>query len=163
MPGTRTEGLAVLLITVLSACQPPEDQSASAAQAVRAADLAWAQAFSRRDVVAYLAFVDSTASIQQPNAPTVTGTAAIRALVESFYRLPNLKGTWQPTRVEGSRSGDLAYSSGTYQLSFTDPSGKAVTERGKYVAIWRKQADGSWKMVLESFNSDEPPPGAAPN
>jgi ketosteroid isomerase-like protein len=134
-----------------------------AAEAVRAADMAWAQAFSRKDLAGYLAFVDSTASIQQPNAPTITGTAAIRALIEGFYALPNLSGTWQPTRVEASRSGDLAYSTGTYKLTFNDPSGKPVTERGKYVEIWRHQADGSWRMVVESFNSDLPPAGAANN
>jgi ketosteroid isomerase-like protein len=163
MTGIRRGVLAVGLITALSACQPPADRSASAEQAVRAADIAWAQAFSRKDLAGYLAFVDSTASIQQPNAPTVTGTAAIRALIEGFYALPNLSGTWQPTSVEASRSGDLAYSTGTYELSFNDPSGKPVTERGKYVEIWRQQADGSWKMVVESFNSDLPLPGAASN
>ncbi|MBI4543073.1 MAG: DUF4440 domain-containing protein [Gemmatimonadetes bacterium] len=163
MTGIRRGVLAVGLITALSACQPPADQSAGAEEAVRAADIAWAQAFSRKDLAGYLAFVDSTASIQQPNAPTVTGTAAIRALIEGFYALPNLSGTWQPTSVEASRSGDLAYSTGTYELSFNDPSGRPVTERGKYVEIWRKQADGSWKMVVESFNSDLPLPGAASN
>ncbi|MBI3961438.1 MAG: DUF4440 domain-containing protein [Deinococcus sp.] len=163
MTGTRTGALAVVLITALSACQPRADQSAVAAEAVRAADIAWAQAFSRKDLAGYLAFVDSTASIQQPNAPTVTGTAAIRALVEGFYALPNLSGTWRPTSVEASRSGDLAYSTGTYELNFSDPSGNPVTERGKYVEIWRKQANGSWKMVVESFNSDLPLPGAASN
>lgn len=163
MTGTCTRALAVVLLTTLSACQPSGDQSAVAAQAVRAADVAWAQAFSRKDLAAYLAFVDSTASIQQPNGPTVTGTAAIRTLVEGFYALPNLSGTWQPTSVEASRSGDLAYSSGTYEMSYNDSSGKVVTDKGKYVEIWRKQADGSWKMVVESFNSDVPVSEAAPS
>ena len=111
----------------------------------------------------YLAFVDSTASILPPNAAIVTGPAAVRALVESFYALPGLRGTWQPNRVEASRSGDLAYSTGTYELSYNDPSGKPVSERGKYLEIWRRQADGGWKMVVESFNSDVPLPGAASN
>ncbi len=163
MSRTRCSALAAGLITALSACQPPADQSARAAEAVRAADSAWAQAFARKDLAGYLAFVDSTASIQQPNAPAVTGTAAIRALIEGFYALPNLSGTWQPTRVEAARSGDLAYSTGTYELRFNDPSGRPVTERGKYVEIWRQQADGSWKMVVESFNSDLPLAGGTPN
>jgi ketosteroid isomerase-like protein len=157
---TCSRALAVALITVLSACQPT-DQSAGAAEAVRGADIAWAQAFSRKDVAGYLAFVDSMASIQQPNAPTVTGTAAIRALIEGFYALPNLTGTWQPTSVAASRSGELAYSRGTYELSYNDPSGKRVAERGKYIEVWRRQPDGTWKMVVESFNSDLPLPEAA--
>ena len=163
MAGTRGGALAVGLMTALSACQPGADQSASAAAAVRAADIAWAQAFTRKDLAGYLAFVDSTASIQQPNAPTVTGTAAIRTLIEGFFALPNLSGTWQPTSVRAARSGDLAYSTGTYALSYSDPSGRRVTERGKYLEVWRRQADGSWKMVVESFNADLPPPGTGAN
>lgn len=161
MTDTRRGALTLGVMTVLSACQSPPDQSASAAEAVRAADIAWAQAFSRKDLEGYVTFVDSTASIQPPNAATVTGPPAVRALIEGFYALPGLSGTWQPTKVEASRSGDLAYSTGTYELSFNDPSGKPVTERGKYLEIWRKRADGRWRMVAESFNSDLPPPGAA--
>ncbi len=163
MTGTGRGALAVGLIGALSACQPPADHSASAADAVRAADLAWAHAFSSKDLAGYLAFVDSTASFLPPNAPTVTGTAGVRALIEGFYSLPALSGTWQPTKVEASQSGEMAYSSGTYELSFNDPSGKPMTERGKYLTVWRKQADGSWKVVIESFNSDSPPPGAPSN
>jgi len=163
MTGTLKGALVLALIAALDACQPAADQSASAGEAVRAADSAWAQAFARKDLEGYLSFVESTASIQQPNGPTVTGTAAIRALIEGFYALPNLTGTWEPTGVVAARSGELAYSTGTYQLGYNDPSGQLVTERGKYVEIWRRQGDGRWKMVVESFNSDQPPAGAAPN
>ena len=163
MTSTRKGSFTVALLTGLSACQPSADQGAAAAEAVRAADIAWAQAFARKDLDGYLAFVDSTASIQQPNAPTATGTTAIRTLIEAFYALPNLRGTWQPTQVEASRSGDLAVSTGTYELTYNDPAGKLVTERGKYLEVWRKQADGTWRMVVESFNSDLPLAGAASN
>lgn len=155
----RAGAIAIAVLTTFSACRQPPDRSAEAALAVRAADSAWAAAFSRKDLDGYLSFVESTASIQQPNSPTVTGTAAIRAMVEGFFSLPNLSGTWQPTTVTASRSGELAYTTGTYQLSYTDPSGKPATERGKYLEVWRRQADGSWKMTAESFNSDDPPPG----
>ncbi|HEV8509239.1 MAG TPA: DUF4440 domain-containing protein [Gemmatimonadales bacterium] len=130
---------------------------------VRSADIAWAQAFSRKDLAGYLAFVDSAAAIQQPNGPTVTGREAIRTLIEGFYALPNLRGTWHPAQVEAARSGDLAYSTGAYELTFDDPSGKPVTERGRYLEVWRRHADGRWRMVVESFNSDLPLPGAAPH
>ena len=162
MTATRRGALVVGLIAALSACQPPADQSASAAEAVRAADIAWAKAFSSKDLAGAVGFVDSTGSILPPNAPIVTGAAAVRAMFEGYYALPDLSGAWQPTQVEAAHSGDLAYSTGTYELSFKDPSGKPVTDRGKYATIWRKQADGSFKVVLDIFNSDSPPPGTAP-
>ncbi|MBI1722581.1 MAG: DUF4440 domain-containing protein, partial [Gemmatimonadetes bacterium] len=70
--------------------------------------------------------------------------------------LPGFAGGWQPTTVVAARSGDLAYSIGTYELSWNDPTGKRVTDRGKYATIWRKQADGTWKVALDMFNADAP-------
>jgi ketosteroid isomerase-like protein len=59
--------------------------------------------------------------------------------------------------VEVSRSGDLGYTRGTYMLTATDPaSKKAVTEKGRFVTIFRKQADGSWKAVQDINNADAP-------
>jgi ketosteroid isomerase-like protein len=57
-------------------------------------------------------------------------------------------------------SGDLAYSQGAYSVMFTDPkTKKVVAETGRYVEVYKKQADGSWK-VLQDINSPEAP--AAP-
>ncbi|MBA2471329.1 MAG: hypothetical protein H0V41_03460 [Pseudonocardiales bacterium] len=49
-----------------------------------------------------------------------------------------------------ARSGDLAYSTGTY--AFANPP----IDKGKFVDVWKKQADGSWKAVIDIFNSDLP-------
>lgn len=163
MTGVRVGSVVLSLITALSGCQQAPDQAASATRAVREADSAWAQAFLRKDLAAYLTFVDSTISVLPPNAPIVRGAAGVRDLVQGFFGLPALAGTWHPANVEASRSGDLAYSLGTYEFSFNDPSGRQTTERGKYATVWRKQPNGSWKAVLDVFNSDQPAPAAAPH
>ncbi len=41
-------------------------------------------------------------------------------------------------------------------MSFNDPSGKMISDKGKYVTVWKKQADGSWKVMLDIFNTDLP-------
>jgi len=84
------------------------------------------------------------------------GVAAIRTLIEGFYALPGLSGTWQPAVVVASRAGDLAYSAGTYALSYSDSAGHRVTDQGKYLEVWRRQGDGTWRMIIESFNADHP-------
>jgi ketosteroid isomerase-like protein len=58
--------------------------------------------------------------------------------------------------VEVARSGDLAYTRGAYQLSFKSPQGTQVTDQGKYLTVYRRQPDGSWKAVEDIFNSDLP-------
>jgi len=146
----------------LTACQPqaPADQSAAAVDAVRAADVAWEKAFSGRDTTAAVAAVEPNGSVMGPNAAIATGPEAIRALFAGFYALPGMTLHWQAVTVEAARSGELAYSRGTYELSFTDPKGKPATDHGKYATVWRKQADGTWKVVLDIFNSDMPAPGS---
>ena len=148
------------LITGLSGCRAEIGRNTVAVQEVRTADVAWAAAFGRGDLDGYMGFVDSTAVILQPNGPAVRGAADIRALLEGFLGLPGFKGEWAPTGVDVAASGDLAYTTGCYEMSYLDPSGRPVTERGKYLEVWRRQADGHWRMVIESFNSDLPLPGA---
>jgi ketosteroid isomerase-like protein len=59
--------------------------------------------------------------------------------------------------------GDVAYARGSYSMKIAVPGAPApVDEKGKYVEIWRRQADGSWKLARDIFNSDLPLPTAAP-
>jgi ketosteroid isomerase-like protein len=43
-----------------------------------------------------------------------------------------------------------------------DPKDVASADHGKFVEVWRKQADGKWKCAVDIFNSDIPVPAAAP-
>jgi ketosteroid isomerase-like protein len=69
----------------------------------------------------------------------------------------NFSGTFAATKVEVSKGGDVGYSQGTYTINMTDPkTKKAVTEHGKYVTVYKKQADGGWKAVEDINNADAP-------
>jgi ketosteroid isomerase-like protein len=153
----------VLLVgtLVLSSCrsQPVPDQSAAAILEIRAADAAWLKAFASRDTGAAVAAVEVTGSVLAPNAPIATGPEAIRALFAGFYALPGMTIHWEASEVQAAHSGDMGYSRGAYDLSFAAPKGQLVTEHGKYATVWRKQPDGTWKVVLDIFNSDLPAAG----
>ena len=60
------------------------------------------------------------------------------------------------TRVEAASSGDLGYLYGTYDMSFDGPKGQRISDRGKILEIWKKQPDGSWKCIVDTWNSDLP-------
>jgi ketosteroid isomerase-like protein len=157
MPARRGGLFLAGLSALLCACQQaPIDQSAAAADAVRAADIAWEQVFTAGDTSAAVAAIEPTGSMLPPNMPIATGREAIRKVIEGFYGMPGMALHWQVAKAEASTSGDLGYSMGTYQLSFNDPKGQAVSDHGKYVTVWRKQADGTWKVVADIFNSDLP-------
>ena len=56
-----------------------------------------------------------------------------------------------------SAAGDLGYTLGTWQSTHYNEAGKGQVTTGKYVTIWRKQADGSWKVVFDGGNPDSSP------
>ena len=57
-----------------------------------------------------------------------------------------------PNSVGVALSGELGYTSGTTDLTFKDTSGKTLTKKGNYLTVWKKDADGSWKVLFDSFN-----------
>jgi ketosteroid isomerase-like protein len=71
-----------------------------------------------------------------------------------FISNPGLSLSWGPTKIEVAQSADLAYEIGTFDLSVADQAGKSTASRGKYV-VWKKQANGEWKVVADIFNTDK--------
>lgn len=63
--------------------------------------------------------------------------------------------TWTPTDAAMGPSGDMGYTWGHYEGHSKDANGNPVTTSGRYITIWRKQPDGSWKVVLDA-GSNEP-------
>jgi ketosteroid isomerase-like protein len=53
-------------------------------------------------------------------------------------------------------SGDLAVETGTFAWTLQPKSGAEVKDKGKYLTVWKRQADGSWKIVRDIDNSDLP-------
>ena len=156
--------LALLLIA--SGCgSTPKDTRAADETTIRALDAQWAKSAAAKDLDATVGYYSDDASLLAPNSPIASDKQSIR---ESWNALlsPDTTLTWQATKVEVARSSDLAYVVGTYQLMTNDPKGSVAADRGKFVEVWKKQADGSWKTVADIFNSDLPaqkpaPPAAA--
>ncbi len=64
---------------------------------------------------------------------------------------------WTPVYADMAASGDLGYTYGTFEFRSKDKDGKATVEYGKYVSIWKKQKDGSWRVVMDMGNSSPGP------
>lgn len=59
---------------------------------------------------------------------------------------------WEPQRAEVAESGELGYTWGLYTLVYSGDDGEDVTEIGKYLNIWKKQADGMWRVAIDMGN-----------
>lgn len=151
-----------LLVLLASGCdsarQQPvaPDMRATEEANIRKLDADWVKAAQSKQVDAWMGFYADDAVVLPPNDKAASGKQSIRKPVADLLGLPELSIAWQPTKVEVARSGDLAYLYGAYELSFKDPGGKTVSDKGKNVEIWKKQSDGSWKCIVDTWNSDLP-------
>jgi uncharacterized protein (TIGR02246 family) len=128
--------------------------------AIRVADAAVLKAAQSKDVAGATANYADDASWLPPNAPLVQGKAAIRNAWVQLLAMPGLKIDWQVIKVDVSQAGDMAYTLYKYQMSMNAPNGGSINDTGKDMAVWKKQSDGAWKMVADTFTSDIPLPSA---
>lgn len=149
----------LLLAGAIVSCQQPGHAPASvgdnAEDALRKADLAWAESARKKDLDRVLSFMAEGGETLAPNEPLASDPAAIRASWQGLLGLPDVQLSWQPVRVEVAASGELGYTRGTYTLSFTGPDGKPVRDEGKYCEVW-KRVGGQWKCLIDSYSSNLP-------
>ena len=123
--------------------------------AVRDADAQWSKVAAAKDLDKTVAFYADDAVVLPPNQAAVMTKDGIRNLWKGFLdSLTEIR--WKTTRVEMAKSGDMGYLIGTYEMTLKD----GTKDRGKYCEVWKKQADGKWKVSADMFSSDLPAPGA---
>jgi ketosteroid isomerase-like protein len=123
-------------------------------QLLRDLDAQWAKAAAAKDVDQTIAFYSDDAIVFPPNATSAATKDAVRNVWKDMLATPGLVITWQPTRVQLAKSGDMGWVSGTYELTINDASGNPTNDRGKYLEVWEKQTDGNWRCRADMWNSD---------
>ena len=116
------------------------------------------KAAKANDLDLYVSFYADDAVLLWPGTPMVTGRAAIREFMRVFLLTPNFSLSFETAQVEVSRAGDFAYTYGTNKVTLVGLNGKKTKDSGKYLTIYRKQSDGTWKVVADMGNSDLPAP-----
>lgn len=114
------------------------------------------EAAKAKDLDLYVSLYADDAVLLWPGVPMVTGRAAIRKFMQVFFSMPDSSLSFETAQVEMSRAGDFAYTCGTNKVTLVDPSGKKMKDSGKYLTVYRKQSDGTWKVVADMGNSDLP-------
>jgi uncharacterized protein (TIGR02246 family) len=151
--------LLLLAFTVACTQAPPPDTHDADVQALKDTEVAWAKVMAAKDFEKSVSNYADDASLLMPNAPVVNGKDAIRGALKAVFDDPNFALAFQASRVEVAKSGDLGYAQGSYTMTMSGPKGKKpVTDKGKYLTAYKKQADGTWKVVADMINSDMPMP-----
>jgi uncharacterized protein (TIGR02246 family) len=170
---------SVLLLTVFpflaSACTPADDAATTAdsaagvatattadpgeaRQAIEAANAKFVEAVKRGDTTAAVAenYADD-AVVMSPGSEAWRGKDAVQRGFAGMARSMTVKDFTLKTD-DVMAAGDLAVESGSYEMTIQPRGGREMKDKGKFVVVWKRQADGSWKIVRDVYNSDVPPP-----
>ena len=153
--------LMVFLLLVLgAACDPSEPMVQLEPNSLSAEDVAGVEARSEVVLIAYAAqdwealkarYTEDVV-VLPPNGPEVVGRDNIQQ-----YFASGLPGTFEFETVEIDGFADLAYIRGTFvSTTSAGEEGESVIATGKFLEIRRKQADGSWLISRDMFNSSDP-------
>lgn len=157
MRGSRVVG-ASLLALVAAACASTANLDADRAALLKA-DQEWSAAASSGDVERIVGYWTDDARVYSPGEAVVAGKAAIREMVAGSMKIPGFRISWTPKEaVVGS--GGLGYTTGENRIEMSDSAGKPVVMVGRYATVWRKEADGRWRCVIDMWN-EGPAAGSA--
>jgi len=149
-----TRILSLLLFASLFVTKAHADDMDTHATVLVKLDDAWSRTASSKDPRGVSSYYAKDALVYPPDDVLATGQEAAEKVWASYFALPNFSISWKTAHASVSRSGELGYTSGTYQDSYTGTDGKTVNEKGKYVCVWAKQKDGQWKAIHDIWNSD---------
>jgi len=122
-------------------------------QAFKNADAAYAKAFNAGDAAKVAALYSKDAIYMIPETPAYKGTKGVRAHAQAA-----IDAGWRNIKFKTIKSGSdgaLAFNIGS--VSMDQPSGGGTANvKGKYLDVYRRQGDGSWKIIATMYNTDKP-------
>ena len=114
----------------------------------------WARAAASGDFEQILSFWSEEAIVMPPGQPTVVGKAAIRQFLQQTSAIPGFSITWEPEQASVASQGDVGYLVERNRITFTEATGVPRAQFGKAVTVWRKDAIGAWKCVIDTWNEN---------
>lgn len=123
-------------------------------QAIAAANAAFGEAIRRGDAAAVAGLYAEDARLMPPNSEMVQGRDGIRAFWWGGIQLGIKNAVLTTVDVLGMN--DLVCEIGRYDLSIEPEGGEPVGDSGKYVVVWKRTAEGAWKMQVDIWNTSPP-------
>jgi len=150
--------VALLVITIfLPISRPTVSASPSAtAETLKQLEGEFMKAAAEKGSAGYMSYYADDA-VEVPNGHVLIAGKAKIAATMGFLDDKNNRLTWTPVGADISASGDLGYTYGTFEFHSNDKDGKPTADYGNYTSIWKKQKDGSWKVVLDMGNASPKP------
>jgi len=151
---SQTEPLSISQSSTADSLRDNAATTRPGERVLRDLDAQWSKAAAAKDLEQTVAFYSDDAIVLPPNATRAATKETVRNVWKDVLAAPGLVISWKPSKVKLGHNGAMAWVSGTYELIMNDASGKPINDRGKYLEVWEKQADGNWKCAADMWNSD---------
>ena len=127
-------------------------------EAIKKAGQEFGDAFRANDVDGMASFYAADAVIMPPNEPEVRGTDAIRTWIQALVDRFSIQ-EFNVTPLEVVAAGDWGLRRATVSWRLAPKGGgEALHLSTKFLQIWQRQSDGSWKVLRGIWNSNDPLP-----
>jgi ketosteroid isomerase-like protein len=113
----------------------------------------WAQTAASGDVERMMSYWADDAVVMAPDQPAIVGKAAIREFVNASVAIPGFSISWEPESATVSAAADIGYIIERNRVTVPSADGQLETHYGKAVTVWRKNAAGQWKCVIDTWNN----------
>jgi uncharacterized protein (TIGR02246 family) len=124
-------------------------------QAIETTNARFADAAKRGDTAVVGAIYAEDVVVMMPNEPAHRGRdAALKSFASAFTRAQVKEFNIKTDDVQVG--GDLAVETGNYEMTLQPAGGAEIKDKGKYITVWKRQADGSWRILRDIVNSDLP-------
>jgi ketosteroid isomerase-like protein len=152
----RSTICAALALLPMTACAPPSvDQQAEVA-ALREAATAYHEAASAKRADDVVAMYDAEPMMVPPNADMVDGLEGVQDYRFGFIETPGVELSFEIIRAEVSSAGDMGWTLSLGEITINRPTGPPGRDLVRDFHTWKKQVDGSWKVVVDMWNSGMP-------
>jgi uncharacterized protein (TIGR02246 family) len=136
---------------------PVADTRDADIKAIKDADAALAKDMADKAFDKMANYYAEDATLFTPGAPAAAGKEAIKDMTKMLVTM-DLELKFAPAKVDVAKGGDIGFTQGTYTMTSIDPKTKRrMSEKGSYVTLYRKQADGAWK-IIEDINTPDSAP-----
>ena len=142
----------------LGACSAKRPDAGAEAEQLRSLDSKLGQAIDAKDAAAVAAYYADDAIMMPTAEPAIRGKPAIMEEWQHILAIPAFQNESKLGGLEIAAAGDFAYTYGSYRSRMMGEDGKLLVEPGKWLTIWQKQSDGSWRIKMDTYNTDIPPP-----